>query len=460
MSRFRPVFRLSAILLVLAASWLHAQDTTISYQGQLKRSGSPFTGQADMSFQLYDALIGGQAVGPGLARSGVPVEDGIFQVELDFGPEAFGDALRFLELRVDGTLLEPRQPIRPAPVALFALDGNQGPEGPVGPPGPAEPPLFDPLPSETELQLFLRSPDVTGSDAVRGFEGWVPVRRFRTAVDLAVSFAVGGGGGETGLPSFQPMSVELESDAWTADFFALLMQASATGFEIVSCSPDATGPDECFQSIRMTTSLVTRTEPLWSDRSGRFLLEVDIEYGQFEWELRSAEGGSLVASWNRETATGSFLDGSVAPLFGDGGAGSTGRLALAGITGDLADGRIATFASDQAAELPVSFGSGTGFSTGRPDISRLGMNRRTDAAGPELFHLLTTGQVLAQGRLDWAGDQAEGFVVFEEAFVTRLEINSTLRERLELLPTRAFWSVGGNGFGWDRQLNEAWTPSL
>jgi len=119
-----------------------AQDTTITYQGQLRDAAEPFTGTADLEFRLFDQLLDGSQVGSTQNRPNWPVEDGLFQVELDFGLAAFTEQVRYLEIRVDGTLLTPRQAIRPSPMALFALGGNEGPEGPPGPqgdPGPAGP---------------------------------------------------------------------------------------------------------------------------------------------------------------------------------------------------------------------------------------------------------------------------------------------------------------------------------
>ncbi len=60
------------------------------------------------------------------------MEDGLFQVDLDFGDDIFTGQPLFLEVIVDRQALIPLQPIRPAPVALFALGGNEGPEGPEG----------------------------------------------------------------------------------------------------------------------------------------------------------------------------------------------------------------------------------------------------------------------------------------------------------------------------------------
>ena len=131
----------SIYLFTAAAAWVAlalpaaAQDSTITYQGQLQEANQPFNGTANLEFQLFDQLTDGSQVGPTETRTNWPVEDGLFQVELDFGLAAFTEQVRYLEIRVDGTVLTPRQAIRPSPMALFALGGNEGPEGPPGPQG-------------------------------------------------------------------------------------------------------------------------------------------------------------------------------------------------------------------------------------------------------------------------------------------------------------------------------------
>ncbi len=136
---FLRIIGLSTFLLILALQPAAAQDTTITYQGQLRQSAAPFTGMADLEFRLFDQISGGSQIGSTQTRDDWPVEDGLFQVELDFGLAAFTEQVRYLEVRVDGNPLSPRQAIRPAPMALFALDGNEGPVGPTGPQGAAGP---------------------------------------------------------------------------------------------------------------------------------------------------------------------------------------------------------------------------------------------------------------------------------------------------------------------------------
>jgi hypothetical protein len=101
--------------------------TAWTYQGQLKQDGVPLNDTADIEFALYDADLGGALVAGPISASDIAVVNGLFTVELDFGL-VFADTALFLEVAVRAphdpadlspfTVLDPRQPITPAPVAL------------------------------------------------------------------------------------------------------------------------------------------------------------------------------------------------------------------------------------------------------------------------------------------------------------------------------------------------------
>jgi hypothetical protein len=104
-----------------------ALATTFTYQGRLTDGGSPANGTYDLRFILYDAESGGSQVGTTVTRDDVVVANGLFSVDLDFGANAFQGAARWLEIAVRPgtstgtyTVLSPRQPVSPAPYALFA----------------------------------------------------------------------------------------------------------------------------------------------------------------------------------------------------------------------------------------------------------------------------------------------------------------------------------------------------
>jgi hypothetical protein len=114
--------------------------TQFTYQGKLEDNGVPANGLYDFEFRLFDALVNGNPVGPVFVSNDIPVENGVFSVELNFG--AFGSEARWLAIAVRPGAsvgayesLSPRQAITAAPVAQFALAGNPGPQGPQGPSG-------------------------------------------------------------------------------------------------------------------------------------------------------------------------------------------------------------------------------------------------------------------------------------------------------------------------------------
>ena len=140
-SGLAAAFLLCVTLPLLAA----APTTAFTYQGQIKQQGEPFTGTVDLEFRLWNDATAGSEVAPSVRHDDVPVQDGVFTVEIDFGT-VFGVEQHWIEVIADGTPLLPRQPVTAAPLAVFALNGQPGPEGPQGPPGvtgpegPAGPP--------------------------------------------------------------------------------------------------------------------------------------------------------------------------------------------------------------------------------------------------------------------------------------------------------------------------------
>jgi hypothetical protein len=101
--------------------------TAFSYQGRLTDGGAPADGSYDFQVALFDALTAGSQVGPSRVREDVTVVDGLFTLSLDFGASAFAGNARWLEVSVRPgastgpfTPLPPRQPLTPAPNAIFA----------------------------------------------------------------------------------------------------------------------------------------------------------------------------------------------------------------------------------------------------------------------------------------------------------------------------------------------------
>jgi hypothetical protein len=135
MNRKNARFRYAASLLLLlfagATSSALAQGTAFSYQGRLQDSGANANGTYDFQFTLWDSLSGGtQQPQPSpvtVMKTNVPVANGVFTLQLDFGASGFPGADRFLEIgaRPSGggsfTLLTPRQQITSTPYAIRTL---------------------------------------------------------------------------------------------------------------------------------------------------------------------------------------------------------------------------------------------------------------------------------------------------------------------------------------------------
>lgn len=107
--------------LIVCIGVVHAAapiSTSITYQGRLMDDGAPHAGPtAQMTFRLYDAVTLGNLIGT-VGPLNVPVDDGLFAVDLDFGAVAFNDEARWLEIQVELATLTPRQELTPTAFAL------------------------------------------------------------------------------------------------------------------------------------------------------------------------------------------------------------------------------------------------------------------------------------------------------------------------------------------------------
>ncbi|HYN86995.1 MAG TPA: tail fiber domain-containing protein, partial [Ardenticatenaceae bacterium] len=129
-----PLGLMVLVVLAVGAAGVAAQGaapaaplgSAFTYQGRLLDGDQPASGSYDFEFYLFNAAAAGTSLGA-VALEDVEVHAGLFTVQLDFGTAAFDGQARWLELRVrpgnsDGgyTLLSPRQPLTPAPFALWA----------------------------------------------------------------------------------------------------------------------------------------------------------------------------------------------------------------------------------------------------------------------------------------------------------------------------------------------------
>src|SRR5581483_4781356 len=87
-------FTFSSILAV-------AQTTAFTYQGKLSDNGAPANGSYDLQFSLFDHSQNGLPLGAPITLTGVSVVNGLFTVQLDFGPNMFtANTAQFLEIGV------------------------------------------------------------------------------------------------------------------------------------------------------------------------------------------------------------------------------------------------------------------------------------------------------------------------------------------------------------------------
>ena len=81
----------------------------------------------DFQFSVWDALSGGASLGSDLTHTNVTVSNGLFTVQIDFGANVFSGDARWLEIAVrcpagsgNYATLSPRQPLTPAPYAMYS----------------------------------------------------------------------------------------------------------------------------------------------------------------------------------------------------------------------------------------------------------------------------------------------------------------------------------------------------
>jgi hypothetical protein len=116
---------LIAVMLSIGLSRAHAQGTAFTYQGQLNSGGNPANGSYDFTFSLFNTNNAGSSSAGPITNTIVPVINGLFTTILDFHSSPGGSPI-WLEIavRTNGggsfTTLSPRQPLLPAPYAMFA----------------------------------------------------------------------------------------------------------------------------------------------------------------------------------------------------------------------------------------------------------------------------------------------------------------------------------------------------
>jgi hypothetical protein len=127
--------KLRWLLLVISSLFLSSVsaatfESITTYAGRLTESGAPANGTVPMVFTLYDAANGGTSVSSSIPFD-VPVSNGLFSVDLDFGGPVYNGDARWLQIEINGTLLAPRQRVSPTAYAVYAATANTLPGGAV-----------------------------------------------------------------------------------------------------------------------------------------------------------------------------------------------------------------------------------------------------------------------------------------------------------------------------------------
>lgn len=120
-------------IIICTGVCLAQSESAFTFQGKLNDGGIAANGNYDMAFRLFDAPGGtGTQIGSTVSKDNVPVANGIFSVELDFGHPPFLTVNpRFLEIgiRRSGTtdpltILSPRQKINGSPFASQSFNAT------------------------------------------------------------------------------------------------------------------------------------------------------------------------------------------------------------------------------------------------------------------------------------------------------------------------------------------------
>jgi hypothetical protein len=131
--RQKSVWWFSVIIVLMPFKQLHAQGTAFIYQGQLQNNGLMANGLYDFRFKLAVDSQGANDVGNPFLTNAIPVSNGLFNVDIDFGSGIFTGTNLWLEVDVRTndpsndqayTTLTPLQVVAPSPYAILANTAN------------------------------------------------------------------------------------------------------------------------------------------------------------------------------------------------------------------------------------------------------------------------------------------------------------------------------------------------
>lgn len=91
------ILTLACLILTAQSSRPSSIGTAINYQGRLTEMGQPANGQYEIRFQIFGAANGGNPLGTD-TRAPVPVADGLFTTQIDFGSGVFNGTAYWLEV--------------------------------------------------------------------------------------------------------------------------------------------------------------------------------------------------------------------------------------------------------------------------------------------------------------------------------------------------------------------------
>ena len=116
---------------------------------------------------MWDAASGGIQIGAADVNSGVPVVDGKFTVDVDFGATPFEDS-RWMSIAVNGVALTPRTPIARAPYAIQTrgiIVNEDGSAARIGPTGlPVDPAAVLTVTRDTSSEFGGMTVETTGAN--------------------------------------------------------------------------------------------------------------------------------------------------------------------------------------------------------------------------------------------------------------------------------------------------------
>jgi hypothetical protein len=135
-------FSLTAVAIAApqSAPMMAPMGSAFTYQGSLTDNGVAANGIYDFQFRLYETATAINQIGITVLREDVPVVNGVFAIDLDFGTAVFTGEARFLDVGVRPgtssglfTQMTPRQLLNPVPYAIFATNaGTAGSAGILG----------------------------------------------------------------------------------------------------------------------------------------------------------------------------------------------------------------------------------------------------------------------------------------------------------------------------------------